>query len=346
MATGSLDKAWGLAREVEKRGSTWSYTHRNDRYFVNQSFIENFPDCKSALEAIKKRRSGSSAICMFVTFGSNQSSFTDDDDISLLWFSPVTKETPNPELHHQLVGILVDDINPEAVPNGKYIWADVQATGHADVWSPGSDAAIRMNEATRKHMHDVYGRPPRKTLHELYGTNKEDLHNYRFNQNGDTWALNVFQLNEFFIVHNLLDKENELWKYLGLYDLSRLSREMGMKSFINVPFNDLQETVYDMIITAMRGKSPPPVAEDTFGRISSEQVRVMLQDFDLHGDVGSFKAKADQIDTFMTRRGFWRRAPRDSYVREDVMKMSYIKRIIYRLAGSNTAILSRLEEKD
>jgi len=212
MAAGSLDKASGLARGVERHDSsgTWSYTHRNDRYVVNQSFIENFSDYKSAREAIKKRKLGSSARYLFMTFGSNQSNFTDNDDISLLWFTPMTKETPNPKLLHQLVGILVDDISSEAVPKGKYIWADVQAVDHVDVWSPGSDAAIQMNAATRKEMHEIYGRPPPLTT-------AQQLHHYHLTRMATLERTGCFNSLNFSLNISCLNKKmscGSTWMYL------------------------------------------------------------------------------------------------------------------------------------
>ena len=326
MATGSLDKKWGLAREVERHDSseTWSYTHRNDRYMVNQSFIENFSDYNSAREAIKKRKLGSSARCLFVTFGSNQSKLTDNDDISLLWFTPMTKETPNPEIHHQLVGILVNDISSDTdpIPTGKYIWADVKAFDHVDVWSPGSDAATRMR------MHDIYGRPPPLTT-------AQQLHHYHFNEHGDTWADRVFQLTEFFIKHDLFEQTNGLWKHLDVSDLSRLLHEMGVEGLINVRKVDLKEQLYRLVKTTMNGKSPPLVAEDRFGPISTQQGRAMLQHFDLASNVESMKAKADRMDTFLTRRGFWRNEEGNRYLREDVMQMTYMKKLLHRLGVGN-----------
>ena len=160
MATEPMDESWGLAREVKRHDSskTWSYIHSNGRFIVNQSFIENYSDYNSAREAIEKRKLSSSAECLFVTFGSNQSEITDNDDLSLLWFTPMTKEDLNPEIDHQIVGILVDDISPDPIPKSKNIWASVQAYDHFDVWSPEPALEPGSDAATTMRLHAMYGR--------------------------------------------------------------------------------------------------------------------------------------------------------------------------------------------
>ena len=137
-----VDKSWGLAREVERDDETkeWSYIKRfrgDGRFMVNESFVQCFPDYATARKQICEyddMKTG--AMCIFLTFGTNQGDVTDDSEQSVLWFNAISGSSEH-GITNFLVGIPVDDINAVAKPGnlrGMHMSVRRPASCYADMF--------------------------------------------------------------------------------------------------------------------------------------------------------------------------------------------------------------------
>jgi hypothetical protein len=137
-----VDKSWGLAREVERDDETkrWSYIKRfrNDgQFLVNESFVQCFPNYAIAHKNICEyddMKTG--AMCIFLTFGTNQGDVTDDSEQSVLWFNSMSGASEH-GITNFLVGIPVNDINAVAKPGnlrGMHMSVRRPASCYADMF--------------------------------------------------------------------------------------------------------------------------------------------------------------------------------------------------------------------
>ena len=137
-----VDKSWGLAREVERDDETkkWSYIKRfrgDGRFMVNESFVQCFPDYATARKRICEYDDmKTEAMCIFLTFGTNQGDVTDDSEQSVLWFNAISGASEH-GITNFLVGIPVDDINAVAKPGnlrGMHMSVRRPASCYADMF--------------------------------------------------------------------------------------------------------------------------------------------------------------------------------------------------------------------